>query len=507
MENIDPIYFLGPIIVAAFSFGLVAYWHSRRRLTAWVIMFSVVAYFGAIATKALIQALSYGPLDYLARGSPWVLGPYFGLQTVFIEVGLAYVFARYAVDHGLFHANDAEGYGISLALWENGVFFAGLAAVDYAVYYVTLGGSGSSAPTLFHTLDKAAPSLFFPVGKALPLVGYQVLERISSLLLHFSWGYLCVLAAVFKKRRFLVCALPMGLVDSFVPFETPSTLGSFEALIFVVGLVSVAVALVVTKGEYRKASVNFASPPATPGIAKLKPLILTNFKRALNFGKVYVIMSVLLPLLPVFELAEAGKVASGSAAQAPAGAILGEIGPLLLPIFMVLGATGCLMIFASDRDKGVYEYMLAYGVDVSTIFVGILAATIILVTLVLGAALSIVVGVLSFTSPGALTPTFVELILLYTIPLSYAGALFMCMAGMIWSQLTVRRAGVNSPVGIAPMLGILPVLAVLLATLGSGSAHILDVVGAASAIMILAVFIMASIANKSMQRERFISSS
>jgi hypothetical protein len=234
---------------------------------------------------------------------------------------------------------------------------------------------------------------------------------------------------------------------------------------------------------------------------------VTNFKRALSFGKVYVVISVVLPLLPVFEITEVGKVASGSAAQAPAGAILGVIGPLLLPIFMVLGATGCLMIFASDRDKGVYEYMLAYGVEVSTIFVGILAATIMLVTLVLGVALSIFLAALSLTSPAALTPTFVELILLYTIPLSYAGALFMCMAGMIWSQLTVRRAGVNSPVGVAPILGILPVLAVLLVAIGSGSAHILDVAGGASAIMILAVFIMASVANKSMQRERFISSS
>ena len=507
MENVDPVYFLGPVVVVAFSLGLVAYWHSRRRLTAWVLLFSVVAYFGAIGTKALIQALTYGPLDSAANGSPWVLGPYFGLQTAIIEVGFAYIFARYAVDHGLLHANDAEGYGISLALWENGVLIGGVTALDYAVYYVTLAGPGSGAQTLYSALESAAPSLFFPAGKALPLVGYQVLERISSLLIHFSFGYLCVLAAVFKKRRFLACALPMGLVDFFVPFEASFTLGSFEALVFVMGVASLAVALVVTKGEYRTASVNFASPPAAPGAAKLRPLIVTNFKRALNFGKVYVVMSVLLPLLPVIEIAEAGNAVSSGAAPAATGAILGEIGPLLLPIFIILGAAGCLMIFASDRDKGVYEYMLAYGVDVSTIFVAILAATAVLVTLVLAASLAIVVVGLLFASPGALTPTFVELILLYTIPLSYAGALFMCMAGMIWSQLTVRRAGVNSPVGVAPMLGILPILGVLIVAVGPGSGHILAVVGGASAIMIFAVFFMASVANRNMQRERFISSS
>jgi hypothetical protein len=174
-------------------------------------------------------------------------------------------------------------------------------------------------------------------------------------------------------------------------------------------------------------------------------------------------------------------------------------------VFVVLGASGALMIFGSDKDKGVYEYMLAYGVDVSTIFWSIIAAAMGLVTLVLAVSLVLTVGALAFTSPGALSVVFGELVILYTIPLSYAAAMLMSMTGMIWSQLTTRRPGVNSPVGVAPLLGIAPVLVVLFLAIGPGAGDIVYVVGAASVVMILAVVALASVASRKMQRERFLS--
>lgn len=504
MENIDPIFFLGPVVIVAFSVGLVAYWRFRRRLTAWVILFSLVAYFGAIAAKSILQAASYAPLNSAVKGSPWVLGPYFGLQTTFFEVGIAYLLARYAVRRGFFHANDAEGYGVSLALWENGVLIGALSLVQYVAYYAVLSGSGPSAQQLYDTLVQAAPSLFYPASSAAPLVGYSVLERVSSLLIHFSWGYLVVLAAVYKKGSFLVAALPMGLVDALVPFEGSLGLGGFEGLFFLIALASVGVALRITRGEYRSASVDFRGTPPAPGTAHLRPLIVTNFKRALSFGKVYVVMGIALPVLLTIELSVATNATAASEAGAQGAQILGEIFPLLLPVFVVLGSTGGLMIFSSDRDKGVFEYMLAYGVDVSTIFWSIIAATLCLVTLVLAAAL--VITVVSFVLTGVqISALILELVVLYTLPLSYAAAMFMSMAGMIWSQLTARRAGVNSPVGVAPMLGVFPVLGVLVLALGAGPANVLLVAGGASVAMILAVVLMASVSGSKMDRERFIS--
>ncbi len=504
MENIDPIYFLTPLVVIAFSFGLVAYWRRRRRLTMFALLFSVVAYFGAIIAKVVFQYLTYRPPFFpLSGGSLFVSGAYFGLQTVFFEVGGAYLVARYAVTHGMLRANDAEGYGISLALWENGVLVGGLLLVNYAVYYATLAGSGTTAEQTFATLIASSPSLFDAPSSALPLIGFAILERVSSLLIHFSFGYLCVLAAVYRRRTFLLLALPMGMVDFLAPFAGSIGTGAFEGLVFAIALASVAAALTATRGKVRVESTLFTARSPEEAAMNLGSLFNTNFRRALSFGKIYVGLGMVLPLLFTAELSVAGGAASN--AGTPTGPIVSQLYPLLLPVFVVLGATGALMIFASDKDKGVYEYMLAYGVDVSTIFWSIIAATLGLVSLVLAVSLALTVAVLAFTNVSALSPVFGELVIFYTIPLSYAAAMFMSMSGMIWSQLTARRPGVNSPVGIAPLLGIAPVLAVLILAVGPGSGHILYVVGAASIAMVLGVAAMASVANSKMQRERFLS--
>jgi hypothetical protein len=228
----------------------------------------------------------------------------------------------------------------------------------------------------------------------------------------------------------------------------------------------------------------------------LGSLFYTNFRRALNFGRIYVVIGMFLPLLFAVQVSAAGGTAAAS--------VLDQIFPLILPVFVVLGSLGALMIFSSDKDKGVYEYLIAYGVDASTIFWSIIVATIGIVTLVLAVSLAVAIVAIKATG-GVLSVGFAELLLFYTIPLSYAATMFMSMAAMIWSQLTTRIAGVNSPAGIAPLLGIAPVLAVFLAATQVRSGDLLYLVVGVSVAMIWAVVAMASVANSRMQRERFLS--
>ena len=181
-------------------------------------------------------------------------------------------------------ANDAEGYGISLALWENGVLIGGSLLVSYAIYFATLsGGSGASAVQMLATLLENAPSLFYAPSSALPLIGYAVLERVSSLLIHFSWGYLCVLAAAYRKRTLVLVALPMGLVDFFAPFAASLGTAAFEGLIFAIALASVAVAVTMTRREPEGRSLPSATPVPEEGGANLGSLFYTNVRRALSF--------------------------------------------------------------------------------------------------------------------------------------------------------------------------------------------------------------------------------
>jgi hypothetical protein len=81
----------------------------------------------------------------------------------------------------------------------------------------------------------------------LPLVGLGILERTSSLLVHFSWGYLCIVAAYFHKKKYFLLALPMGLIDFFVPFAQAMTLPVFEALILAFAVASLGVAIISTR--------------------------------------------------------------------------------------------------------------------------------------------------------------------------------------------------------------------------------------------------------------------
>ena len=180
----------------------------------------------------------------------WQTGLYLGAQTSVFEVGLAYLVARYAVSRGKMIGADGEAYGISLAFWENGVLLGALTLFSLAADYFLIAG-GLLPTSVYQALVSSDPSLFYtPRQLAFPLA-LGVLERVSSLLSHFAWGYLCVLAAYLHKRVYLLIALPMGLLDVLVPFAQEVPLWEFEGLLFLFSLGSLLVAWKVTQKDRR----------------------------------------------------------------------------------------------------------------------------------------------------------------------------------------------------------------------------------------------------------------
>jgi hypothetical protein len=227
----------------------------------------------------------------------------------------------------------------------------------------------------------------------------------------------------------------------------------------------------------------------------------TNFLRAANFGKGYLIIAIVLSVAISILLTSVSHVsATGTNAVAP---ILSELPVLYLPIFTVIGSYGSLMIFVSDKDKGVYEYLIAYGVNPSKIFWSIVEASIGLVSIVLAIDISINLGI-SFAS-GNVSLINLELLIFYVIPISYAVAIFMSMVGMIWSSLAVRRTGINSPVGVITIIGIAPMLLVFLVALVMRPTDIILFVGAVSLALFVAVGVMIRVSSTKLVRERFLS--
>jgi hypothetical protein len=260
MQNIDPLYFLQPIITIAFSAGLLIYWHRKRSFTIVAFVLSLLAYVGAIAFKILLQTLTYN--TFLARfgHNSLALGAYFGIQTVVFEVGGAFLVAAWAFSRAKLNAKDAEGYGLGLAFWENAGYVGTLGSLTLLSIYLTLALGGPTSQEFYSNLIKTRPELFFSPVQALPLIGYGLLERVSSLLFHFCWGYLCLLAACTHSKRYFLLALPMGLVDFFVPFAASLGLLLFESLIFLLGLGCLGLVWFATKGLRQKSG---AAEPVT----------------------------------------------------------------------------------------------------------------------------------------------------------------------------------------------------------------------------------------------------
>ena len=239
MPNIDPVFFITPMVVMVFSFGLPIWLKTKTHYRWSILLLALVAYGGAIALKAIVQLLTAQQLVTAFEGNLIAIGLYYGLQTVFFEVGLAYLVLLFANSRRAVEENDAVAYGLGLAMWENGVLLGLLTLINYIIYFVTLSGSGAAADQLYNNLSSTASALFLSPGEAFPLIGYAILERVSSLMVHLSWGYLCVLSVISGRRWLFLAALPMGLIDFFIVFAPQLGTGVFEALIFAIGILCV----------------------------------------------------------------------------------------------------------------------------------------------------------------------------------------------------------------------------------------------------------------------------
>lgn len=241
MQNIDPVLFLQPTLAVAISLGAIVFWWDRRGFRGVALLLSAAAYFLAIAAKYAIQLPTSGPIVAAFGRASVVMAVYLGLQTVFLEVGLAYLLALYGARRRNLKASDGVPYGLSLAFWENGILLGLFSLLNLGVLYLLLGTASSQAESTYAQLVAAQPALFLPPPSLLPSVLLGTLERVSSMLAHVAWGVLCVLAAVTGRKRYLAYALPMGLVDALVPFASLNTT-LFEAGIFLLSTAFVLVA-------------------------------------------------------------------------------------------------------------------------------------------------------------------------------------------------------------------------------------------------------------------------
>lgn len=178
----------------------------------------------------------------------------------------------------------------------------------------------------------------------------------------------------------------------------------------------------------------------------IRTLLGTTVRRSISVGKLYIGLGTGFPVFIGVVLVLASPQTAFAVTY-----------PVLIPLFAVLGSMGGLQTFASDRTKGVFEYLIAYGVSPRSLFTNGLVCTAALVSLVVSIALVIPLT-LAVTTGAGISMRLAQAILLYTLPMSFAASLFTATVGMIWAAASTPRSGINGPVGIAPLIGVGPTL-------------------------------------------------
>ncbi|HTP55920.1 MAG TPA: hypothetical protein VML53_04540 [Thermoplasmata archaeon] len=177
---------------------------------------------------------------------------------------------------------------------------------------------------------------------------------------------------------------------------------------------------------------------------------------------------------------------------------------LFLPIFIVVGSMGGLTVFVNDRINGVLEYLIAYGVAARRLFADILLAGLALGGIVAGTTLGIGLG-LYVAEGNTIPPTLVEALLVYSLPMGFATTAFTSTIGMYWSSLTSPREGMNSPTGIAPLIGLAPPAATLAVLATFGESHFLAIVGGATLVVVVVTSVLLRNVSTLLPNERFLS--
>jgi hypothetical protein len=263
LQDIDPILLLEPTLSFAIATAILLYWWRTRSFKGVMLLLGAGAYFIAIAVKTVLNVTAYVTLVNAFGEQSFPVALLLGLETVLLEVGLAYLFAVYGARSRGVKVSDAVPYGIGLAFWENGVFVGLLTLFNLGLVYLILLSPSTIATTVYQQLQSASPSLFLPPASLLPGVLIGTLERVSSDMAHIAWGVLAVLSAVSGRKKYLAMALPMGLLDALVPFASYNVY-VFEGGVF---LLSAGFLYVAAKSLSKEMELTRAASPTGTGVS------------------------------------------------------------------------------------------------------------------------------------------------------------------------------------------------------------------------------------------------
>ena len=217
------LYFLFPAISLLVGIiSLLAMMGSRGKGRSIALVFGIAAfaYFLAIFLKVVSDELFN---TFFSKLSIWTYIAV-GAQTVFFEIGLAFLFAL--IFKKYLDSQSAIAMGSGLAMCEN---------------FVLLGVVGTISVILAMEFNPAAlPLKISVISTYISGLLPHLLDRISSLISHTIWGFLAVMFVLKKSWKYII-AFPIGFLDSFTIYfdeAHPAYLSilSFSLIVLVVSI-------------------------------------------------------------------------------------------------------------------------------------------------------------------------------------------------------------------------------------------------------------------------------
>ena len=222
------------------------------------------------------------------------------------------------------------------------------------------------------------------------------------------------------------------------------------------------------------------------------------FGRSVRLGPSYVVLSLLMGigLTATLNIASSvGNVVSNSGLGVPLGSILAL---LVVPTGALVGlviTTPVYLLFVSDKNAGVLEYLLAVGMSQRDVFMGYLKAS---VMLSIVAMIPVVVVNTAFMSGGLVLALEGAGLALGT-GISDVALVTILMTS--FSSMQRRPTGMNSPIGITIGVALLLPEFLLVALLGTLIVWV--ELAVAIAIFAVAAFLMLSI-DRIIEREKLL---
>ncbi|MEM0156405.1 MAG: hypothetical protein QW597_07405 [Thermoplasmataceae archaeon] len=189
-------------------------------------------------------------------------------------------------------------------------------------------------------------------------------------------------------------------------------------------------------------------------------------KRYLSEGKAFFIIGLLAPFFFLVLFTVIGERTGGSSGVFKAFIhslglndaslyLVALILPYISPVFTVIGTMMAPALYGEDKDNGFFEFILSstkYGTR--DIFWAIMLTAVIFAAVTISVAIAEIVVAFAILN-GGIPSLFLSELLIYTVPISIIAVLIGTSVAFASQVMTKRMSFVNSPAGLAPVIGVI----------------------------------------------------